>query len=94
MFGDNSFGWRFLSTIAGTAVVMGVFAIGWLTFGRIRPAVLAALFTLFDFTVFIQARIAMLDGFMAAFLVLAVAAMLWSMRGPDGRTLRNSRSRR
>jgi dolichyl-phosphate-mannose--protein O-mannosyl transferase len=83
LFGDNSFGWRFLSTIAASAVVMGVFAIGWLTFGKIRPAVFAALFTMLDITVFIQARIAMLDGFMAGFLILAIAAMLWSMRGPN-----------
>jgi dolichyl-phosphate-mannose--protein O-mannosyl transferase len=82
LFGDTSFGWRFLSTVAASAVVMGVFAIGWLTFRRMRPAVVAALLTIVNMTVFIQARIAMLDGFMAAFLVLAVAAMLWAMRGP------------
>ena len=82
LFGDTSFGWRFPSTIAASAVVMGVFAIAWLTFGRMRPAVIAALLTIVDMTVFVQARIAMLDGFMAAFLVLSVAAMLWAMRGP------------
>jgi dolichyl-phosphate-mannose--protein O-mannosyl transferase len=83
LFGDTSFGWRFPSTIAASAVVMGVFAICWLTFGRMRPAVIAAVLTIVDMTVFIQARIAMLDGFMAAFLVLSVAAMLWAMRGPN-----------
>jgi dolichyl-phosphate-mannose-protein mannosyltransferase len=82
LFGDRPFGWRFLSTIAASAVVMGVFAIARLTFGRTRPAVIAALLTIANFTVFVQARIAMLDGFMAAFLVLSVAAMLWAMRGP------------
>jgi dolichyl-phosphate-mannose--protein O-mannosyl transferase len=82
LFGDTSFGWRFPSTIAASAVVMGVFAICWLTFGRMRSAVIAALLTIVNMTVFIQARIAMLDGFMAAFLVLSVAAMLWAMRGP------------
>ncbi|MGN6271114.1 MAG: glycosyltransferase family 39 protein [Sphingomonas sp.] len=84
LFGDTSFGWRFPSTIAASAVVMGVFAICWLIFGRMRPAVIAALLTIVNMTVFIQARIAMLDGFMAAFLVLCVAAMLWAMRGPRG----------
>jgi dolichyl-phosphate-mannose--protein O-mannosyl transferase len=83
LFGDTSFGWRFFSTLAASAVVMGVFAIGWLTFRRMRPAVVAALLTIVDMTVFVQARIAMLDGFMAAFLVLSVAAMLWAMRGPN-----------
>ena len=82
LFGDTSFGWRFPSTIAASAVVMGVFAIGWLTFRRVRPALVAAVLTIVDMTVFVQARIAMLDGFMAAFLILSVAAMLWAMRGP------------
>ncbi|MGN6376327.1 MAG: glycosyltransferase family 39 protein [Sphingomonas sp.] len=82
LFGDTSFGWRFFSTVAASAVVMGVFAIAWLTFRQVRPAMVAALLTIVDMTVFVQARIAMLDGFMAAFLILAVAAMLWAMRGP------------
>jgi dolichyl-phosphate-mannose--protein O-mannosyl transferase len=84
LIGDTSFGWRFPSTIAASVVVMGVFAIAWLTFRRMRPAAIAAVLTIVNMTVFVQARIAMLDGFMAAFLVLAVAAMLWAMRGPGG----------
>ena len=81
LFGDNSLGWRAMSTVAGTATVLGLFAIGWLLFGRVRTAALAALFALLNITLFVQARIAMLDGFMAALIVGAVAAMLWSMRG-------------
>jgi dolichyl-phosphate-mannose--protein O-mannosyl transferase len=81
IFGDDALGWRIFSTFAGTATVLGVFAILWLLFGRLRTAVVGGLLTLVNFTVFIQARIAMLDGFMAAFLVLALAAMLWAMRG-------------
>ncbi|WP_375397181.1 glycosyltransferase family 39 protein [uncultured Sphingomonas sp.] len=85
LFGDNSLGWRFFSTLAGTATVLGVFAILWLLFGRVRPALMGAGFALMNFTVFIQARIAMLDGFLAAFSLLAVAAMLWSMTASRGR---------
>ncbi len=80
LFGDNSFGWRVMSTLAASAVVTGVFAIAWLIWGRARTAAIAAAVTLLDFTVFVQARIAMLDGFMAAFSVLGIAALLWSMR--------------
>jgi dolichyl-phosphate-mannose--protein O-mannosyl transferase len=81
LFGDDPLGWRVFSTVAATAVVMGVFAILQLTFRSVRTSTLGALLCLLNFTVFIQARIAMLDGFMAAFVVLAVAAMLWSARG-------------
>jgi len=65
--------------------VMGVFAILWLLFRRMRPAVLGAAFALLNFTTYVEARIAMLDGFLAAFVVLAVAAMLWAMDAPPGR---------
>jgi dolichyl-phosphate-mannose-protein mannosyltransferase len=88
LFGDNSLGWRFFSTIAGTATVMGVFAILWLLFRRTRPAVMGAAFALLNFTIYVQARIAMLDGFLAAFTVLAIAAMLWAMTAPPGRAWR------
>ena len=61
--------------------MLGVFAILWLLFGAMRTAVLGALLALLNFTVFVQARIAMLDGFMAAFVVLGGRALLlWAMR--------------
>lgn len=84
LFGDNSLGWRAFSTLAGTASVLAVFAILWLMFARLRPAVIGAVLTVLNFTVFVQARIGMLDGFMAAFLLLGIAALLWSMRVPPG----------
>lgn len=86
LFGDNSFGWRFFSTVAGSATIVSVFGILWLLFGRLRPAVMGAIFVLLNFTVFIQARIAMLDGFYAAFTLGAIAAMLWAMRAPVDKT--------
>lgn len=88
LFGDNSFGWRFFSTIAATAVVVGVFAIAWQLMGRVRPAIVAAVLTMLNITVFIQARIGMLDGFMAAFTVTGIAALIWAMRARPERLLR------
>ncbi len=87
-FGDNSFGWRIMSTFAATAVVLGIFAIAWMLFRRLRTATMAALFVLLNITVFIQARIAMLDGFMAAFVVTGIAALLWAMRAPPEKVWR------
>ncbi|MDF0489423.1 phospholipid carrier-dependent glycosyltransferase [Sphingomonas sp. H39-1-10] len=80
LFGDTPLGWRALSTLAGTATVLGVFWIVWLMFRRTRTAALGATFALLNFTIFVEARIAMLDGFMAMFVVLATAMLLWSMR--------------
>ena len=81
LFGDNALGWRAFSTVAGTAVVVGVFSILWLLFSRLRTAAFGAVLVILNFTVFIQARIAMLDGFMAAFVVTGLATLLWAMRG-------------
>ncbi|MFS0771829.1 phospholipid carrier-dependent glycosyltransferase [Sphingomonas sp. 1P08PE] len=81
LFGHTPLGWRALSSIAATAVVLGVFAILWLGLGRMRPAVIGAVSVILGFTVFVQARIAMLDGFMAGFVVTGAACLLWSMRG-------------
>ncbi len=86
LFGDNPLGWRAFSTTAATAVVMGVYAILQLTFRSPRTSLFGGFLALANFTVFVQARIARLDGFMAAFVVLAVAAMLWAARG-DGRAV-------
>ena len=80
VFGDNSFGWRVMASVAGTATVIGLFAIAWLLFRELRTAVLTALFTLAGMTLYVQSRIAMLDPFMAMFVIGGVAAMLWSMR--------------
>ncbi|MES3151021.1 phospholipid carrier-dependent glycosyltransferase [Sphingomonas faeni] len=88
LFGDGPIGWRIASTIAGTATVLGIFAILWLMLGRLRPALVGAIVVLVNFTVFVQARIAMLDGFMAAFVVCAVAALAWAMRGTGGQVWR------
>jgi len=85
LFGDNSLGWRFFSTIAGAATVMGVFAILWLLYRRMRPAVMGAVFALLNFTIYIEARIAMIDPFLAAFTIWGIAAMLWAMRAPPGK---------
>ncbi|WP_375403698.1 glycosyltransferase family 39 protein [uncultured Sphingomonas sp.] len=80
LFGDNAIGWRALSTVAGTATVLGVYGILWRLFGSVRTAATGAVLTIVNGTVFVQARIGMLDGFMAALVVGAVAAMLWGMR--------------
>ena len=88
VFGDNPFGWRVMSTIAATGVVVGAFAILQLAFGRVRTSLFGASLVLLNFTVYVQARIAMLDGFMAAFVIAGIALFIWALqRGGWGRWL-------
>lgn len=80
LFGDTPFGWRFMSTLAGSATIAGTFALAHVVTSRTRAGVIAALTALLAFTVYVQARIAMLDTFMTAFLIWGVVVLGWSMR--------------
>lgn len=81
LLGDNPFGWRIASTLAGTATVLGVFAFLWLLAGTMRTALVGAVLTTLNQTVYVQARTGMLDIFLGAFLVWALVMLLWSMQG-------------
>ncbi len=87
LFGDNPFGWRVIPSLFGTATVLGVFAFLWLLLGRMRPAIIGVILVVLNQLVFIQARIAMLDVFLGAFVVWALVAMLWAMRGTPKQVL-------
>ena len=80
IFGDTPVGWRFMSTLAGSVTVVSMFATAWLITGRVRPSLVTAALTLLGFTLYVQARIAMLDGFMLAFLAGAIAVVAWTLR--------------
>ncbi|MCW3848698.1 glycosyltransferase family 39 protein [Sphingomonas sp. LB-2] len=81
LFGDNPMGWRLIPTLFGAATIMGVFAFLWLLLRNTRLAVLGAVLALFNQMVFIQARIAMLDVFLGAFIVWALVMFLWAAEG-------------
>jgi dolichyl-phosphate-mannose--protein O-mannosyl transferase len=81
LFGDGPFGWRVASTLAGSATVAAVFALTHLLTGRTRAALLATAFALLGFTIYIQARIAMLDTFMVAFLLWGIVLLAAACRG-------------
>jgi len=85
VFGDTPLGWRAMSTLAGTATVLGIFAILLLLFGSVRTAAYGAVFAAVNMTLFVHARIAMLEPFLGAFVVTGMAAILWAMRAPRGK---------
>jgi len=77
LFGDTPIGWRALSTIAGVATMLSIYAIALKLFGDVRTAATAALLALLNQMLFIQARIAMLEVFAGAFLFVALALLVW-----------------
>jgi len=78
IFGDNPAGWRIIGTGMGTATVLAVYAIALGLFGDIRTAATAGLLTLLNQLVYIQARVGMLDVYMGAFLLAAIALIIHS----------------
>jgi dolichyl-phosphate-mannose--protein O-mannosyl transferase len=88
LFGDNPIGWRAMPSLAGTATVLGAFAFVWLLLGSMRVAVVAAILAALNQSLFIQARTAMLDVFLGAFLLWAMVLMLWAMRGTPAQVRR------
>jgi dolichyl-phosphate-mannose-protein mannosyltransferase len=87
LFGDNPYGWRIPSLLAGMGAIILVYAIvrtaggdGWL--GAVAAAVLA-----FDNLVFVHSRIATLDMPMVALLLLGVWCWLRGWRLLAGMTL-------
>lgn len=84
LFGDNTFGWRVMSAVFGAIGVVALFLLANLLF-NFRIALFAAGLLLFDCLWFVQSRIAMLDIFLATFLLLAYLAFAAYLLREKGR---------
>jgi dolichyl-phosphate-mannose-protein mannosyltransferase len=82
-FGNRSFGWRVPAAIAGTLTVALVGALAFLLFGRALWAGVAALLAAVEHLSFVQSRIAMLDIFLAMFVVLGFTLLVADRRRND-----------
>jgi dolichyl-phosphate-mannose--protein O-mannosyl transferase len=72
LLGDNPWGWRFFSLIAGAITLLAFMRAMWFTTLSRFATIAGGLLVSSGFALYIQSRIAMLDIFMAAFLMLAV----------------------
>ncbi|MDQ4148811.1 MAG: phospholipid carrier-dependent glycosyltransferase [Actinomycetota bacterium] len=70
VFGYNSFGWRFAAAVFGTALIVVVFLLSRELFRNRWTAGAAGLLVATDFLLIVESRIAMLDIFLAFFVVL------------------------
>jgi dolichyl-phosphate-mannose--protein O-mannosyl transferase len=80
IFGDNPFGWRAMSVIFGATTLVAVFLWSFALFRNIAQSLWVTAITFFDQLLYIQARVAMLDIFLTAFCVLALAFFTFSMK--------------
>ncbi|MCT2398666.1 phospholipid carrier-dependent glycosyltransferase [Novosphingobium mangrovi (ex Huang et al. 2023)] len=75
LFGDNPLGWRLPGALCGTLGIVAVYWIAIHVFADRRAALATALLVLFNQTYFIQARIAMLEMPMMAFLLIGAGCL-------------------
>lgn len=84
LFGDNPWGWRVPSALAGATALFAAGRALWFA-SLSRFATLAYLLLLASgFLLFVHARIAMLDGFMVCFLAVAAWQFAAACREPEG----------
>ncbi len=71
IFGDEPLGWRIMSVLFGTLALFAAMRTMWFASETREASLLTGLFVATNFLLFVHARIAMLDVFMVAFLMLA-----------------------
>jgi predicted membrane-bound dolichyl-phosphate-mannose-protein mannosyltransferase len=79
--GDTPLGWRWLTVVFGALTLVGIY---WLALGLFKgrkgsetAALLAVVFTAFNQIFYVQSRTTMLDPYMMALIVAALAAFVW-----------------
>lgn len=82
LFGDGPIGWRAMGVLAGGASVAGAFALAWLATRNLRTATLGGYLVAINQTLLVQARTAMLDIYLGAFVLWGAVALVWAMTGP------------
>ncbi len=70
VFGMTPFGWRFAGALAGVMLVVSMFFMGRLLFGRREAGLMSAALIGLDFMTFVQSRLATVDIFAVLFIVL------------------------
>lgn len=77
LFGDNSFGWRFSSALAGTIAIALIFLIAKKLFASDYLALIAALLSTLDGLHLVMSRVALLDMFLTTLLLAGVLSFLY-----------------
>ena len=78
--GDRPAGWRLMSSVFGSLTLISIYLLCLSLFRKQKPALFAALLTLFNQLLYVQARIATLDVFMFAFSAFAITSFSYAIR--------------
>ena len=80
--GDNPLGWRLASAFFGSITLVAIFLWTYILVRDFGLAIFAAILTLFNNFLYVMARVAMLDVFYFAFVLLGVLAFTRVLRAP------------
>lgn len=80
IFGDDPMGWRAMSALFGALTLVATLLWSFALLRDVGQALWASAVTAFDFVLYVQARIAMLDVFVMAFCVLGLAFFTFSFK--------------
>ncbi|MXO66132.1 phospholipid carrier-dependent glycosyltransferase [Altericroceibacterium endophyticum] len=83
LFGDNSFGWRIFSALGGTLALFAGMRAMWFARQTAFASLATGLLLITAFPLFVLSRIAMLDIFMAAFVLASLWMLAAAIRYPD-----------
>jgi dolichyl-phosphate-mannose-protein mannosyltransferase len=85
-FGNDSFGWRFASAVAGTLSVTFLTILAWRLFGSILWGGISGVLLATENLNFVQSRMSMLDIFVTAFVVLGFLFLVLDREWVERRT--------
>lgn len=83
LLGDGPLGWRIMPLLAGVLALFAACRAMWFLSGSRAASVLTGLFLVTGFPLLVQARIAMLDVFMLAFVMVALWQCAAAVREPE-----------
>ncbi len=83
LLGDNPLGWRIMPLLAGALALYAGMRAMWFAAGSRAASLLTGFYLATGFPLLVQARIAMLDGFMLAFVLVGLWQCAAAMREPE-----------
>ncbi len=83
LFGDNAFGWRIFSALAGSVALLAAMRAFWLASCDRFATIVFGMLLATGFHLFVHSRIAMLDIYMVAFCMIALWQFAGAIREPE-----------
>ncbi len=85
LWGNDPFGWRVMSAVAGAVGIVLAYGLGWLVTGQRAVGLLTAGFLLLDMMYFTYSRMGLVDIFLAVLTLGSLVAFAWYLKTPAER---------